>query len=118
MGPLRCVEAVAEPAKIPSAVHYPVRSRPCVHLLSDSVPDVVLFGRAALSRLTFQPRVTAAPCPVIASRTGDLLTISFDRRGPVKYCHHTPGTPGHVFRYRLTAVDANTVAGTLTEATL
>lgn len=87
-----------------------------MHLLGGAVPDVLLFDWAAVSRLNFQPRITPPPWVAIASRRGDLLTVSFDRVGPVQFCHHSPGTPGRRFHYRLTEIHGSAVTGVLTEA--
>lgn len=100
-------------------------SRPCVHLLSDTIPMLVLFSRDTLAGLNFQPRITAKPSPVIASRTGDILTISFDHIGPILARSHIrrDGRPRHTYRYQLQPVilpsqtepDPHTVAGMLIE---
>ena len=97
-----------------SVVHEP-GSRPCVHLLADAPPPVLMLDRAAVAGLNFQPRVCPAPMPCIASRIGDILTIAFDKRGPIHGgASHAPKRTTMRWHYHLKPTDnPNVVAAAL-----
>jgi hypothetical protein len=84
---------VATPAalhSLPTLIHEPDVGRPCVHLLA-SMPQRLHVSRAAVARLSFQPRYMLAPQPVIAARRGDTLILSVDLLGPLSGRHPRRG---------------------------
>lgn len=88
-----------------SVVHEP-GSRPCVHLLADAPPPMLMLDRTAVGRLNFQPRVCPAPMACIASRIGDILTIAFDTAGPIYGgASHAPKRTTLRWHYHLNPTD-------------
>lgn len=100
--------------RMQSAVHEP-GSRPCVHLLAAAPPPVLMLDRDAVASLNFQPRVCPAPMACIASRVGDVLTIAFDKAGPIEDgASHAPKRTTLRWHYRLEATDnPNVVAAVM-----
>lgn len=80
--------------------------RQCFHALKP-LPPVVLFGADAILDIGPMPYMHTATWPCILSRHGDLVTMAFDRVGPIGACHRRPRTPFRpmvIQEYRLSPV--------------
>jgi hypothetical protein len=75
------------------------RSRDCVHSLRPPAP-CEFFGADWARQLVWMPVLyKLGPNPVIASRTNNLVTISFDRIGATRNCDHHPGKLRNAYRF-------------------
>jgi hypothetical protein len=91
-------------------------SRPCVHR-DEPMPRTQLFGTDWVRSLCWQLVLTDGQYPVMACRKQDLVTIAFDRIGPVLGCTNKPNgqKPENRWQYRLYPIhwwdigDANNV---------
>lgn len=101
------------PQPLPTQAHEPDCGGTCIHLIGD-MPHIITLNREAVSRLNFQPRITAAPQPVIAARHGNLLVLSVHMIGPLATRHRGRGMNGdrrvtHHWYFELTEYDGGRV---------
>lgn len=85
------------------AIWHESMTRPCIHLMR-AMPHVMLFDRTFVHQFGFQPVVSTVGTPAIVSREGDVVTLKFDKIGPIGDCHNNPKSPlkaAAIHRFRL-----------------
>jgi len=86
------VAAYGDIEDFPATASHDDGARPCIHLLG-RMPRIILVSAAPVLALNFQPRIcsTFGPHPIIAARTGSVLTLSVDIIGPIRTTHPNRG---------------------------
>jgi hypothetical protein len=70
-----------------SKSHHRGNQRPCIHTMEPPAQGQFI-GIEWACQLNWQPTVytLSTSTPVIASRTGDIVTLAFDQTGPIEGC--------------------------------
>lgn len=88
----------------PTAHHNRLgNTRPCFHAVGD-MPRCMLFVREFIERYDMQLVAWLGRFPALVSRHGDVVTLGFDKVGPVEDCYSQlqwSDSPRHRWTYEL-----------------